>query len=388
MYNSDMRRIAFITTPELWRHGHGPQHPLKPERLQRTYELLSWYGALDSEHVLAVPPQAPALEDFALFHTHEYVQVVHELSAGRMLDKAHRYGFGPGDNPIFSGMADSEGLKVGGALIGARYLLDGACEVAFNYAGGLHHAGPDTASGFCVFNDAAVAIHWLLQQGLRVAYVDIDVHHGDGVQHAFEDTDQVLTISLHQSGQTLFPGTGFAHETGHGAGKGFTINVPLPPYSDDESYLWAFHQIVPYAIKRFKPDMLVTQLGVDTHFLDPLASLALTTFGHKALFEALLACSPGRWLALGGGGYNLDVVPRSWALAFAVMSGQNLSAELPEPFRKRYGGSTLHDDMKPHLDMPMRKLIHRRVQEVVDQVRQLHDIEGGQPPGVSLDTGR
>lgn len=374
-----MRRSAFITAPELWTHGHGPQHPLKPERLQRTHELLASYGALDADQVMVVQPEVPTKEELALFHTHEYLQVVHELSAGRMLDQAHRFGFGPGDNPIFSGMADSEGLKVGGALTGAKSLLDGICDVAFNYAGGLHHAGPDIASGFCVFNDGAVAIHWLLQQGLRVAYVDIDVHHGDGVQHAFEDTDRVLTISLHQSGQTLFPGTGFANEIGRGAGQGYAINVPLPPYTDDESYLWAFHQIVPPAIQRFKPDLLVTQLGVDTHFLDPLANLTLTTYGHMALFEALSACSPGLWLALGGGGYNLDVVPRSWALAFAVMSGQTLPARLPEQFRQRYGGSSLHDEELPRYEEPMRMLIRGRVHEIVGHVCRLHHIECNEP---------
>ena len=171
-----------------------------------------------------------------------------------------------------------------------------------------------------MFNDCVVAIQWLLNQGLRVAYVDIDVHHGDGVQNAFYDTDRVLTHSLHQDGRTLFPGTGFVNEMGTGDGTGFSVNVPLPPQTYDGAYLRAFEEIVPSLLKRFEPDVLVTQLGVDTHYTDPLASLALTTTGQQTLYGLLGEVAP-KWLALGGGGYALDVVPGSWALAFGEMAG-------------------------------------------------------------------
>jgi acetoin utilization protein AcuC len=368
-----MRPVALISSPNLWTHGHGPQHPLKPQRLQRTYELLEAYDALRAPNVQVVAPRSPSEDELALFHTQEYIASVRRLSEGETGIPLHRYGFGPGDNPVFGGMYVSEGLKVGGALLGAEMLIEGSCQVAFNYGGGLHHAGPDFASGFCVFNDAAVVIHWLLQQGLRVAYVDIDVHHGDGVQDAFYDTDQVLTISLHQSGRTLFPGTGFVHEIGRGQGQGYSVNVPLPPYTDDEAYLWAFRQIVPPLVERFLPDILVTQLGVDTHVLDPLASLALTTHGHLALFEELNALAQ-RWLALGGGGYNLDVVPRSWALAWGVMSGQTLPQELPLVYQAKYGGSRLHDAVVPQIQPNRRNLVHRRVEEIVKVVEEMHHI--------------
>ncbi|NIS81123.1 MAG: acetoin utilization protein AcuC [Anaerolineales bacterium] len=370
-----MRRVILFSSPNLWGRGHGPQHPLKSERLQKTHELLRSYGALELENVQVVSPQSATKDELALFHTPEYIQVVRDLSAGQTQIPAYRYGFGPGDNPVFEGMYESEGLKVGGALQGVRMLMDNHCDVAFNYAGGLHHAGPDFASGFCVFNDIAVAIQWLVREGLRVAYIDIDVHHGDGVQHAFDHTDQVLTVSLHQSGRTLFPGTGFVNEIGHGEGQGFSINVPLPPFTDDDIYLWAFRQVVLPSVKRFQPDVLVTQLGVDTHFLDPLASLALTTNGHKALFEELSALSPGRWLALGGGGYNLDVVPRSWALAFAVMTEQTFPDELPQDYRANFGGNRLQDDQAPQIDEHVRTLVRRRVEEVVNEVSLLHNIE-------------
>jgi acetoin utilization protein AcuC len=355
-----MRQVFFLASPAVWEHGHGPNHPLKPIRLQRTYELLEEYGAFRADNVRVVEPRHATAEELALFHTPEYVDVVRALGEGDSTIPAHRYGFGPGDNPVFAGMYDSERLKVGSALQAAELLVQGEGDVAFSYSGGLHHGGPDFASGFCVFNDAAVAIHWLLSQGLRVAYVDIDVHHGDGVQAAFYDTDQVLTISLHQDGRTLFPGTGFVDETGSGVGEGYSVNVPLPPYTDDETYLRAFNEIVPPLVERFAADIGVTQLGVDTHLKDPLARLALSTHGQEALFQALGNLSP-RWLALGGGGYDMDVVPRAWTLAFGVMVGQTYPDTLPAQYRERYGGERLHD--REHI-----RVKSDQVEEIVDNV--------------------
>ncbi len=221
-----------------------------------------------------------------------------------------------------------------------------------------------------MYNDAAIAIHWLLRQGLRVAYVDIDVHHGDGVQDAFYDTDRVLTISLHQDGRTLFPGTGFVEQIGTGKGRGFCVNIPLPPFTDDETYLWAFQRIVPPMLTRYNADIVVTQLGVDTHFSDPLASLALTTHGQCALFSALKELSP-RWLALGGGGYNVEVVPRAWALAFGVMAALDFPKELPTEYRKRYGGRSLHDPVTPKTVRPTPDSVKRIVESHVTELSHL-----------------
>ena len=368
-----MRRAVFLSTPALWEHGHGPNHPLKPERLKRTVELLDGYGAFNAPNVRVVTPSPATEEALALFHTREYIDVVRALSTGDARLPSWRYRFGAGDNPVFEGMFDSESLKVGSALGGAELLVRGECDVAFSFSGGLHHAGPDFASGFCVFNDAAVALRWLLGQGLRAAYVDIDVHHADGVQAAFYDTERVLTISLHQDGHTLFPGTGFVDEMGTGAGEGFSVNVPLPPHTDDEMYLWAFREVVPPLLDRFKADIVVTQLGVDTHDKDPLASLRLTTAGHTALFEALEALAP-RWLALGGGGYDVDVVPRAWTLAFGVMSGQAFPEALPERYRARYGGQSLRDAEPPPMDAARQLRLRRQVADVVATVKRLHDI--------------
>lgn len=373
LYNDAMRKVIFLASPDLWQLGHGPDHPLKPERLKRTYELLQEYGALEAPNVQVIAPRQASEDELSLFHTEEYVTTVRALSSGDTSVPPRRHNFGPGDNPVFAGMFESGGLKVGSALLGAESLLSGACDVAFSYSGGMHHAGPDFASGFCIFNDAAVAIHWLLRQGLRVAYVDIDVHHGDGVQAAFYDTNQVLTISLHQDGRTLFPGTGFVNEIGHGAGTGYSVNVPLPPNTDDETYLWAFHQIVPPLLTRFEANIVVTQLGVDTHYLDPLASLVLTTHAHARLFRTLNELAP-RWLALGGGGYNLDVVPRAWTLAFSIMTGLSLPEELPPGYRAGYGGRWLKDQGAPHLSERSQRMTHDIVSATVTKIKELHKI--------------
>jgi acetoin utilization protein AcuC len=347
-----IRETAFICSEELWKSGHGATHPLKPERLQHTYELLTAYRAFDPPHSSLVSPRPASRAELTLFHTTAYVDAVARLSHGQGYGQAQRYNFGPGDNPIFAGMDETEGLKVGAALTAARLILSGEVEVAFSFGGGLHHALPARASGFCVFNDAAVAIHWLLGRGLRVAYVDIDAHHGDGVQAAFYHTDQVLTISLHQSGQTLFPGTGFPDEIGAGEGRGYSINLPFAPYSGDQVYLWAFGQVVPPLVRQFSPDVLVTQLGVDTHFRDPLAQLMLTTRGYLAVIAELevLAGEIGAWLALGGGGYAIDVVPRAWTLAYGLMSGQDFPDDLPPDYGARYGPGRLHDVQSPDLE--------------------------------------
>jgi acetoin utilization protein AcuC len=375
MGHGGLRRACFISSPALWRRGFGGKHPLKPERLARTVALLEAYQAFDRPNVTRVESRMATEEELTLFHTQEYVATVRALSEDKTRgETAARHGFGPGDNPVFRGMYESSGLKAGGGIRGAEMLMAGECDVAFNFSGGLHHAHPSKASGFCIFNDVAIAIHWLVRQGARVAYVDIDAHHGDGVQEAFYDSDQVLTLSLHQDGHTLFPGTGFITEAGLGAGKGYSVNVPLPPHTDDETYLWAFDQIVPPLVRRFDPDVLVSQLGVDTHKDDPLAQLALTTHGHQALFEAFSELAPARWLACGGGGYNLDVVPRSWTLAFGVMSGQTFPDELPASYREQYGGHRLHDREAPSILEAARSRIRHRVEETIRALQEQYDL--------------
>jgi acetoin utilization protein AcuC len=369
-----MREVVFLSSSDVWRFGHGPDHPLKPARLKRTHELLEELGAFDSSNVQLIAPRQATLDELGLFHSRKYLEIVRSINDGSGSLNLSRYGFGPGDNPVFEGMFESESRKVGSALQAAEMLVGGQCDIAFSYSGGLHHGGPDFASGFCVFNDAAVAISWLVEQDYRVAYVDIDVHHGDGVQNAFYDSDRVLTLSIHQDGRTLFPGTGTVEEIGIGPGEGYSVNVPLPPYTDDDMYLGAFREIVPQVVRRFEADVMVTQLGVDTHALDPLAHLRLSTRGQEELFRTLGDNAP-LWLALGGGGYNLDVVPRAWAIAFGVMTGLDFPERLPANYRRNYGGRWLQDQANFHLNNMGGSAIQEHVSAVVRHVKLTHGLE-------------
>lgn len=364
-----MTRAAIIADESLWGGGHPPDHPLRPERLQYTWEMLQAYQALTSAHVRVVKPRPVSDDELATFHTRDYIETVRQLSRG-LPSRQHpaAYNFGPGDNPIFKGMFESESLKVGAALVGAELLLNHEVEVAFSFAGGLHHAGPHFAYGFCVFGDGVIAIRRMLDAGWRVAYIDIDAHHGDGVQDAFYTDPRVLTISFHETGRYLFPGTGFANELGEGAGYGYSVNIPLMPYTDDDTILWAFDQVVPPLLARFQPDVVVAQLGVDAHWLDPLTHLALTTHGLEALFQRIHRLSPC-WLAVGGGGYDITVVPRANTLAWGVMTGQTFADELPESIAHRYQPARLHDTEPAPLAAPQRKLARMAVEEVVQELQ-------------------
>jgi acetoin utilization protein AcuC len=314
------------------------EHPMSPVRLELTVSLAASLGVLDRLTVLA-PTQA-ADDQLRTVHSADYLAAVRAASA----DPSYLgYGLGSADNPVFEGMYAAAALIAGGSRRAARQVWDGSVDHAVNIAGGLHHAMPDSAAGFCVFNDVVLAIRTLLAAGAqRVAYVDIDVHHGDGVQLAFYDDPRVLTISLHQDPRTLYPGTGLAGETGNGAGAGCSVNLALPPGTDDDGWLRAFQAVVPGAVRAFGPEVLVTQCGCDTHHEDPLADLALTVDGQRAAYAALheLAheVAGGRWLALGGGGYGvLRCVPRSWAHLLAEVSGHRIEpwTEVPRSWTDR-----------------------------------------------------
>jgi acetoin utilization protein AcuC len=260
-------------------------------------------------------------------------------------------GLGSDDNPTFAGMHHASAHIVGASVEAARRVWEGEVLHAANVTGGLHHAMPDRASGFCVYNDVAVAIRWLLAQGAkRVAYVDVDVHHGDGVEQVFWDDPRVLTVSLHETGQMLFPGTGFAHDLGGPDAEGSAVNVALPPGTGDAGWLRAFHAVVPPLVREFAPDVLVTQHGCDSHMNDPLAHLLLSGDGQRAAYQALhdLAheVTGGKWVVTGGGGYAIaDVVPRAWTHLLGVVSGRPVDpeAETPEDWRGHVA-EVLHQD--------------------------------------------
>ena len=239
-------------------------------------------GGFDLAASALAAPRAATEEELQWLHGAEYIAAVRSFSLGLSGYDPQRYNFSAeGDNPTYRGMYDAAALSTGASLAAAELLADGRVDAAFSISGGLHHAAANHASGFCVFNDPALAIHYLLEQGLRVAYVDIDAHHGDGVQEAFFDDDRVLTISVHESGQYLFPGTGFVQELGTGRGAGYSVNLPLYPYTGDEVYLEAFHAVVPPLLRAFAPDVLVTQLGIDSYHTDPLTHLQITNAGIR-----------------------------------------------------------------------------------------------------------
>ena len=326
---------ALIWDDNLIRYDFGPDHPLKPVRVELTVDLIRACGLTETEGVLTLP-RAPFGEDDVLrLHREDYVEAVRRLSANPNPSGAMQYGLGLSDNPVFAGMHEASLEVCGASVAAAEAVWSGRVSHAFNPAGGLHHAMPDRAAGFCIYDDPAAAIEWLLRNGAeRIAYVDVDTHHGDGVQEFFYSDPRVLTISLHESGRYLFPGTGFTDEIGLGDARGTSLNVPLPPATPGEEYLDAFDAVVPPAIDAFKPDVLVTQLGCDTHVTDPLAHLALTTDDYAEIGARLHGLAhqhaQGRWVATGGGGYQIaTVVPRAWTIYFAELTGQDLPHEVP-----------------------------------------------------------
>jgi acetoin utilization protein AcuC len=325
-------RTALIYSEEWRRFDYGPEHPLRMERLGLTWRLMEAYGLTGLPRAKVLTPEPADLEAIARFHTREYIEILRAVSAGDWVPHAARYGLGPGDNPIVPGLWEAAQLVAGGSLLAASLVAEGEAERAFHFAGGLHHALPDRASGFCYVNDAALAILRLRERGWRVAYVDIDAHHGDGVQFAFYDDPTVLTISTHERGDRLFPGTGFVSEMGRGEGLGFSVNLPLQPFTDDLVYEPAFEAVVPPLIEAFRPDVIVAQLGIDSHHTDPLTHLSFSVQGFARAVSRIVGLAP-RLVALGGGGYDLPNVARAWTAAWAAINGVTLPPELPEPSR-------------------------------------------------------
>jgi acetoin utilization protein AcuC len=319
-------------------YDFGPGHPLAPVRVELTIELARALGVLGRPGV-SVRRAVPATDaELELVHDPAYIAAVRLAGHGQLPEtRARLFGLGTEDDPVFPGMHEASALIAGATLAAARAVWTGAADHGASIAGGLHHAMRAGASGFCVYNDPAIAIGWLLQAGAtRIAYVDIDVHHGDGVQAAFYDDARVLTISLHETPALLFPGTGLPSETGGADAAGSAVNVALPGGTGDAGWLRAFHAIVPPLLAAFEPQILVSQHGCDTHRLDPLADLALTIDGqraaHAAIHQLAHARAGGRWLLTGGGGYELvQVVPRTWAHLLAEAAGTPVEPLTPTP---------------------------------------------------------
>jgi acetoin utilization protein AcuC len=344
---------AFIYTDAYLDYDYGPTHPLRIIRLKLTYDLIKAYGLLNLPPVQFIPTIKAEEENLMAFHSDEYLNILQKANEGSLLGDAYLYGLGPGDNPIFPGLYDWSLLVTGATLQAVDFVAEGKGEIAFNIAGGLHHAMRSRASGFCYMNDPVIGIMRLLSRGKRVAYIDIDAHHGDGVQKAFYETNQVLTISLHETGHTLFPGTGFEYEIGEGEGEGYSVNLPFPPFTGDEIYLWAFEEVVPELIRAFQPDVVVTQLGVDTFYDDPLTNLHLSIWGYEKVLKRIKDLAP-KWVALGGGGYNISNVARAWTLAWGVMNGIELNEALPESYLKETIEMGIEEkELRGHPKIPM-----------------------------------
>ncbi len=387
---------AYIWTPRILSYKLGPEHPFDPLRLQLTDELIRDCGLLTP--AMERTPHPASREELLLSHATEYVDAVERFSrpATPGLEQAPfritsgrggmhpgwdfeepdpndpaQFGLGSDDNPIFPGMHEAAAWWVGATLSAAANVMDGHCRHALNLGGGLHHAQRDRASGFCIYNDAAVAIAWLKRHyGCRVMYVDTDAHHGDGVQWLFYHDPEVLTVSYHETGRYLFPGTGGVEEHGAGPGTGFSVNLPLEPYTDDTSWLEVLDLTLPALTEAFRPDIIITQNGCDGHFLDPLTHLSASLDFYRAVPRLVHQLAhqycDGRWVAVGGGGYDhWRVVPRAWTALWAEMSGQELPTLLPAAWRERWAGlsavplpETWQDEARsPDRDSPRRSEI-------------------------------
>ena len=366
---------TLIHRPEYAGYDFGPEHPFTPARLAMLLDLVRSLG--HAAPTVAAP--AATREDILSVHDEAYVAMVEALDRGESQLEAERFGLGTPDNPIFPGMDLAARWLVGGALHGARLLMAGTERRVLQLGGGLHHAQRDRAAGFCLYNDLAVAIRAFVDHGWRVAYLDIDLHHGDGVQNLFYGHDRVLTISLHETGHYLYPGTGHIQELGSGAARGLSVNIPLEPFTESESYLEAFEAVVPRTLEQFSPQVLVVQAGADAHFADPLGDLALTTQAFETLYHRILKLADertqGRVLFTLGGGYEAQVVARVWTILYLTLMNVPVPADLPREWVERWQhllgpevGRTLHDPVPAYPELAGREERARRNQDVVGRL--------------------
>lgn len=365
---------AFIYSSRFSDYSYGVEHPFKLLRYRLTYELIEEFGLLANPATRVVECPMVDEADLLSFHRRDYLDILREFSADPTPRANFFYGLGDVENPVFPGFYEWSRLVCGGTLAAARLVAEGPCRIAFNMAGGWHHAHAARASGFSFLNDAVVAIHHLRNRGLRVAYVDVDAHHGDGVQEAFYDDNRVLTVSLHETGDDFFPHTGYVHETGEGQGRGYAVNVPLRRHADDRLFRRAFDRIVAPLVRAFRPDVVVTQLGADTLRTDPLARLEFTTASleHCARW---FRDSGLPWVALGGGGYNKVNVARAWSLVWAIIQGVELPDFLPPRFRETISALGFRERRLRDLPHHAQEDDFRRAEETLEQALEFLESE-------------
>lgn len=315
-------------------YDFGPKHPLRPIRLSRAIELAARMG------FEAADPGPGDVQDVLRVHDPDFVDYVRKRSVQDEVED--RFRFGSLDNPAFEGMYEASLAYVAGTVAATRAVVAGA-PLAISLSGGLHHARRSEASGFCVFNDPAIAVALLLESFGRVAYVDIDVHHGDGVQWLHYDNPRVMTCSIHQDGRTLYPGTGSVEETGAAC---TSINVPLPPGTTGDVWLEGFERVIMEALRRFQPDAVVLQMGTDAHSSDPLARLQITAQEWLSAVRRVKGLGLPT-VAVGGGGYHVGTVPRLWVGACLTLEGRDVPETLPEDLGAAWGEPTFLDASLP-----------------------------------------
>ncbi len=321
------KNAVFIYSSEFEKYLYPPEHPFNTVRAKRVRDIVSSMGLLSGSGGSEVAPVAAERIVLKKFHSARYLHALKTAAGGRWNADALAMGIGSPDCPIFKGLYEYAVLAAGGTLTAAKMILSGETELAFNPSGGYHHAGPELAAGFCYINDMALACIVLAEQAKRVLYLDVDVHHGDGVANAFYDRSDVMTISFHQNPKTLFPGTGFENEIGTGEAKGYCVNVPLPVGTYDQAYMKVFEAVVLPLMTAYNPDVIVFELGADALAGDPLANLSLTNNVYAEIINHLMSFGKPI-LATGGGGYNVENTVRAWALAWSIFCGADQGEEM------------------------------------------------------------
>ena len=360
------------------KYNLGPGHPFDPIRIEITLDLLHELGYAKN----FIEPEAVTAEALTAIHDKEYIQVVEALSSGEQLAGVEKFGIGTSDNPVIQGMTEGARYQAGGTLLGAKLLVDNKAKKILQFGGGFHHAHYNFASGFCLYNDLALAIKQMINAGWHIAYLDIDVHHGDGVQEIFYSDDKVMTISLHESGEYLFPGTGFVHELGQGMGRYLKLNIPLEPFTEGDSYSEVLTEISEHALSWFKPDALIVMAGADAHYSDPLADLMLTTKDYEKIFKKIIELSDvyckGRALFTLGGGYSITVTPKIWAMLYLLLFGYEIPEKVPVKWQKRWKEKLgkevsvyFHDPYLPYQQIVRKNEIDRKNQAVMQHIRDL-----------------
>lgn len=373
---------ALVWDPAVTGYKFRPDHPFNPRRLELAVSLIEALGLVDDGMARVVAPRLATEAELLAVHSREYLDAVRRFSGGADKAGAGRWGLGTDDTPIFPGMHDITALVSGATIRAAEMVMRGEVTRAFSICGGLHHAHRDRASGFCVYSDLAAAIAWIRREhGGKVMYIDYDAHHGDGVQGIFYDDPDVLTLSLHESGRYLFPGTGFVDELGDGDGYGYSLNVPLEPFTEDGSWLDIHRKLIPEVMEAYRPDVVVLQSGCDGHSLDPLTHLRASTKLYeettKIVCEAADRVCGGRVIATGGGGYAVwKVVPRAWTLVWGVLSGQEVPNRIPHEWLNRWQGEApemlpphVRDAEEDHKPVPRREEIEATNRRTLESLR-------------------